>query len=86
MELSRELRRIVRRIAGIGRYGWTGIPVEVVDGSNPPRVAGDYWHYETRGGRRIYHPTAYSKKGWSNMVYVHSTRRVEVGKDWLNSA
>jgi len=32
------------------------------------------------------HPSAYSRHGWSNMVYVGSTRRVEVGELWLEEA
>ena len=28
------------------------------------------FHYETRGGARIHHPSAYRKRGWSNCVYV----------------
>jgi hypothetical protein len=34
----------------------------------------------------IFHPNAYARKGWSNMVYCPSTRRVEVGADWLRAA
>ena len=58
-------------------------PIEVVDGDHAPKVAGDEWHYETRGGQVIAHPAAYSKSGWSNMVYCSSTRRVTVGREWL---
>ena len=73
------VRRFVRQLAG----AWNNCPVEVVPGSAEPRVTGDGWHYRTRGGRRIWHPSAYSRSGWSNMVYVGSTYAVTVGADWL---
>jgi hypothetical protein len=36
------------------------------------RELSDTWHYETRGGTIINHPSAYSKKGFSNMIYRHA--------------
>lgn len=60
--------------------------IEVVAGDTAPRLAGQGWHYQTKGGRRIDHPSAYSRKGWSSMVYVASTRRVVVGSEWLAAA
>jgi hypothetical protein len=76
------LRSVLRGLAG-----WAGrtMPVVVVDDPEQPEpaAAGDSWHFETRGGRRINHPSAYSKLGWSNMVYCCSDRRVEVDADWL---
>lgn len=59
------------------------MPVGVVTGEASPKVTGTSFHYKTRGGRRIYHPSAYAKRGWSNMVYCPSTLSVEVGQDWL---
>jgi hypothetical protein len=68
-----------------GLAGWINgrLPVVVIDGLSAPRQRGDHYHYETRGGERISHPSAYSKRGWSNMIYCCSTIRVEVGRDWL---
>jgi len=57
-------------------------PIELVTGNSPPTLYGVSFFYETSGGRMIYHPSAYSKKGWSNMVYVPSTRHIQVGEDW----
>jgi len=57
--------------------------IEVIDGDSSPVATGTEWHYETRGGTWILHPSAYSKTGWSNMVYCSSTRCVQVGRAWL---
>jgi hypothetical protein len=57
--------------------------IEIVDGDAAPKATGDSWHYETRGGTWITHPSAYSKSGWSNMVYCSSTLAVRVGREWL---
>ncbi|OGC77190.1 hypothetical protein A2619_01135 [candidate division WWE3 bacterium RIFOXYD1_FULL_39_9] len=58
-------------------------PVKVVEGDIEPEEKGQGWYYETKSGDYIRHPSAYAKKGFSNMVYCHSTYRVEVGKEWL---
>lgn len=60
--------------------------IQVVDGAAAPTLAGEGWHWSTKGGKRIDHPSAYSRKGWGNMVYVASTRRVVVGREWLAAA
>ena len=75
-------RTFCRRVAGAT---WA-CPVELVPGDKVPTLKGESHHYETMGGSRIYHPSAYSKRGWSNMRYVHSTLRVEVGFEWLQGA
>lgn len=80
INLSLNVRRAVRVEAGASR---SNIPVIVVDGASAPRETGESYYYETRGGKRIYHPSAYSRHGWSNMRYVPSSICVEVGRDWL---
>ena len=82
IDLSLNVRRAVRNAANASR---NNIPVIVVDGSSAPRETGESSYYETRGGERIYHPSAYSRRGWSNMCYVPSSICVEVGRDWLVS-
>jgi len=74
-----QTRRLVRTIAN----SHVSTPVEVVEGNSCPKLVGDSFHYQTLGGTRIWHPSAYSKKGWSNMRYVNSTVRVEVGAKWM---
>jgi hypothetical protein len=77
---SRETwRRAVREVAGAS----ANTAIIVVPGSSAsPRLEGEVSHYRTRGGRRIDHPSAYAKKGRSNMVYHASTRHVTVGDRW----
>jgi hypothetical protein len=92
---SLALRRYLRRHAYLKesiydpRYAppmrgfWARVPVRVVPGDGEPRYAGEPWHYETWGGKLIRNPSAYSRKGWSSMVYRPSTRRVEVGAGYI---
>ena len=51
-----------------------------------PEVTGKRagWHYTTKTGKVIRHPSAYSKKGWSSMVY-HSAQyfTITVGLRWI---
>ncbi len=56
--------------------------VILVDGNAAPALKGESWHYTTRSGERIHHPSAYSCKGWSSMCYHPSTIRIEVGREW----
>lgn len=82
--LSASQRRAIRRSANES-YN-TRIPIRIVPGiALAPRSVGEGWHYETTGGTRIYHPSAYSRKGWSNMRYIPSSRRIEVGELWVAS-
>jgi hypothetical protein len=61
----------------------THVPVYVVDGHQPPKAYGARGGYFTHGGSRIAHPGAYAKKGWSNMIYICSTQKIKVGRQWL---
>ena len=63
------------------------IAIKVIPGiAIAPRTVGESWHYCTRTGLRIHYPGAYSRRGWSSMVYIASTRRVEVGELWIPRA
>jgi hypothetical protein len=80
--LDLSTRRTIRTIA----QARNNMPVEVIAGSSQaPKLMGESYHYETRGGRRIYHPSAYSKKGWGNMRYIGSSLRVTVGELYVAS-
>lgn len=57
----------------------------VVAGDDVPYEAGESYHWRTRGGRVVHHPSAYAKSGWSNLVYEHSTIHIEVGIEWLRA-
>ena len=81
MTLTPIIRRKLRQIAG----GRNNLPVLIdkFDTTKAPVVVGHGFFYATKGGSVIYHPSAYSKKGWSNMIYHCSTIHVEVGIEWL---
>lgn len=72
-------RRVLRRRA----KALDRVPVRVVRGHRAPRARGRLGHYTTPTGKPIHYPNAYARRGWSSMVYHHSTARVEVGVDWL---
>jgi hypothetical protein len=79
--ISQKSRKFVRDSLDLDRNFHP--PVIVKTGNKSPQLVGQKWHYETKGGRKIYHPTSYSRTGWSNMIYVPSTIRIEVGEIWL---
>jgi hypothetical protein len=67
----------IKRATAIVRHGLKG-PTEYINGFGEARVEGESWHYTTITGIPIRHPSAYKKRGWSSMVYHHSTRKVLV--------
>lgn len=82
--ITRQQRRAILRSANEKQ---TNITIQIVPGvAVAPRTVGESYHYETRGGARIWHPSAYRARGWSNAVYVASTRRVIVGEQWVAQA
>lgn len=85
MKISREAEKEIRSFAirHANGYVYTAAPITIEDGKLSPHWEGSSFHYETKGGRHIYHPSAYSKMGWSNMKYIPSTRHIVVGKEWL---
>ena len=83
MKLKTSIRTSIRRACGETQKN---IRIDVVPASSAaPRSEGNSWYYETAGGRRIWHPSAYRAKGWRNMRYIASTRRVVVGDQWIAS-
>ena len=73
-----------RRIARSHCDAPNNTPVVVVPGALAPRYVGVGCHYTNRSGSQVYHPNAYARKGFSSLVYRHSTLRVEVGARWLD--
>lgn len=74
------MNKQIRKFLGLhynNRY-----PIKIVPGNNAPALEGEGFHWETKGGKPIYYHGAYSKKGWSNMVYVNSTMQIVVGENW----
>ncbi len=84
MKTTRFERFLARRACG-NQYD-TAYPVVVVDGDQAPERRGSTWHYRTTSGIPIDYPGAYSRRGWSNMVYHPSTHRIVVGREWLAAA
>lgn len=72
------VRRALRRAAGAG----ASVPILISSDGRDPRRSGEGYHWATRSGRRISHPGAYARRGFSNMVYCRSTRCVEAGALW----
>ena len=82
--LTPSQRRAIRRSANESQKN---IGIQVIPGiALAPHSIGESWHYETRTGMRIHHPSAYAKRGWSNMIYCASSRRVIVGELWAAQA
>ena len=73
----------VRRLCRIMTNVKNNMPVNVVEGYKHPEITGESWHYKTNGGKIIHYPSAYSKVGWSNMIYYPSTKSIEVGREWI---
>jgi hypothetical protein len=73
----------IRIAAGLSIYE-NAVPVELSKHADKiPTVHGERGGFFTRGGTQIDHPSAYSKVGWSNMVYRKDTRLIRVGEKWL---
>jgi hypothetical protein len=77
---ERAISRVVRSYL---RQSGTPYEIVFVEGFQAPELQGESYHYETRTGRRIYHPSAYKKVGWSSMVYVGSSLHIVVGAGWV---
>ena len=73
-------RQAVRDLFGCHNH----VPVKVIRGGHlrPTKLGRRGGHF-TRGGSPIMHPSAYSKRGWSNMIYRCSTQRIYVGELYL---
>ena len=81
-ETTSAQRSQIRRI--VGRSRCNNIPVVVIPGTDKPELTGESGGWFTRGGTPIDHPSAYSRRGWSNMVYQRSTERIFVGSEWIS--
>lgn len=70
--------KMVRAAAGCTGKNW---PIVLIPGESSPRLVGQDWHYENKSGDVIRFPSAY-RRAWGKPIYIASTRRIEVGKDW----
>lgn len=78
--LTPSIRQSIRKSVGIRS---TGVTVTIIPGNHRPKLWGEPGGWFTRGGKPIRYPSAYSKVGFSNMVYQCSTENITVGKQWL---
>jgi hypothetical protein len=77
------MRRGYRWRRGCGVPHAASTTYRVIPGFHGPRLYGEGFRHETRGGTRIQHPSAYAKRGWSNMIYVAASYEIVVGAGWL---
>ena len=73
--LSRK-RRLIREKFGVSN----SVPVIFEENIEKPTIEGYRGGWYTKGGARIRYPSAYSKKGMSNMVYKKSTFLIKAVK------
>lgn len=79
-ETTREQRKAIRQAARCDQHDHC--PIVVVEGSAAPREVGQSYRWTTPSGREVRHPSAY-RAHYGRPVYHHSTRRIEVGAEWL---
>jgi len=73
-KIKRQKRTKFRSLFNVSSH----VPV-IEDGSvDKPSIFGECGGWYTKGGIPISHPSAYSKKGWSNMLYIRSTKHILV--------
>jgi len=70
----------IRKLVGMQN---SKCPIVIVDGEEEPKRVGNHSYYTNKKGESIRNPNAYSKKGWSDLVYHKSTLRITVGREWL---
>lgn len=76
--------RISKTIRAAAGETGTNLPIEDIDGFDEPRIVMERrWTHETKTGKPIWHPSAYSRKGWSSCIYVGRGRRIVVGRGWI---
>jgi len=69
---------VQQRVAARNLFG-CGNNVPVVFGDIPaPQLTGRAGGHFTKGGTRVRHPNAYSRKGWSNIDYKRDTRIITI--------
>jgi hypothetical protein len=82
MKISLNAMKEIRSFALRHFGGYSAAPIELEDNKLPPYWKGHSFHFENKSGDLIRHPTAY-RKAWGKPIYIRSTRRIVVGKDWV---
>lgn len=79
--MSKQIASMCRRLAGCSKYD--NVSVILFPGPSEPTECGRGPYHTTPSGKTIVrYPSAYRWPTW----YHASTRRVEVGADWISSA
>lgn len=66
----------IRKICGVSN---NRVGIVRISGDSGPTITGQRGGHFTKGGDRIAHPSAYCRRGWSNMVYCCDSRVITVG-------
>jgi len=74
--LDNQIDAALRRACGVSN---NQVLIVRIAGDSSPVVTGSRGGHFTKGGARIDHPSAYSRRGWNNMVYECDTRVITVG-------
>ena len=79
IKLIAQHAREIRALAGATGCPWR---IVVVPGGAAPAVVGRGYHWRNASGDIIRHPGAY-RRAYGRPIYHASTRRIEVGAEWL---
>lgn len=79
VDSDKVLRKYIRLQA---EASGTKYPLVVVDGEEPPQLKGRSSYYTNKNGTEIRWPNAY-RKAWGKTIYNPSSRRIEVGANWV---
>lgn len=81
---SVRLRSAIRVLLGTYNQARRNVvPITVLPPGETVGMVGQRGGHFTAGGARIAHPSAYAKRGWSNMRYKCSTLCIHVTPAWL---
>ena len=80
-EIAPEVKKLANSFARKKGYG-KATEITFSDVNEPEIELGESWngHYKTKGGDVIRFPSAYSRKGHSNMVYCYAKCHVKIPK------
>jgi len=78
-EVTRQIRSWALKHAGGHRKD---APIIIVEGDQSPNWKGCSFYWTTKTGKPVYYPNAY-RKAWGKTIYVRSSIRIEVGKNWV---
>jgi hypothetical protein len=81
-DLSDDAKKQIRSFAIRSIKTCASPTIQLIDGNSKPRIVGRTFRWETKTGKPVYYPNAY-KRAWGKPIYIASTRRIQVGKQWV---